>query len=264
MGNKRQGRGVSKRQRTADAGEHSDQDHEQHPQSQEPYKREFTHDQLAYDQRDFHNPANDNNGQSVRVVFRCPPQMERALEVIRDNKGLPYETISDVVRHAISRHLDWLHIMAPDLPKHYLVALSAIRELCQDEDMAMQTQQAFDRIQGVIDRHLAAGDTEEAMRLMSQARSKVNMCQESRWKRDWLHQFQMRYAHYLQPVQHLPPNAPPPVVLPALPPPSMSPFPGGSGVYPGVEFENPNATYGVQRDVWSVPPHDGHSNGRTH
>src|SRR5580692_8922165 len=92
----------------------------------------FTEDQLIYSPEEFLCPGQDDHGASVRLTFRCPPQMERALEILRDHKAFPYKTVSDIVRHAVHRHLAYCYLIEDGMPRHILSALDAVLEVCRD------------------------------------------------------------------------------------------------------------------------------------
>lgn len=123
--------------------------------------------------------------------------MQRQLEVLRDSHRFPYETISDILRHAVVRHLEWLQAMEPDIPRHILNGLHAVNEVVRDSDMRIRIEETFTSLDRLILRRLDEGDRMEALRLMSVARSRITGMPESLWKSKWVESFNRKYASYL-------------------------------------------------------------------
>jgi hypothetical protein len=157
----------------------------------------LTEEDLRYDFNEFLCPGSDDKGMSVRLFFRCPPQMERALEVLRDSKIWPYKTVSDIVRHAVVRHIERLHAMEPTVPRHFLSGLKAVVEVVKDAEINTMAQSTFGKMDSLIDRYVLTGDMEEAIRLMTLAKSQMNKMPNNRWKREWLKNFTKKYSRHL-------------------------------------------------------------------
>ena len=152
---------------------------------------------FKYSLDEFLTSGHDDHGQSVRLFFRCPPALERVLEVLRDSHRFPYSTIPDIIRHGVIRHAEWLHRLEPDMPRHFLSGLHAIDEVCRDTEMLTKLQQTFAKVDRMVESALVRGDNTEAQRLLSVCRSQMLKLPESRWKRDFLEQFARKYARYL-------------------------------------------------------------------
>lgn len=161
-----------------------------------PQVVKFSDEEMTYKPEEFLCPGQDDHGNSVRLTFRCPPIMERDLEIIRDNKHLPYKTISDIVRHAVYRHLHWLHAMEP-MPEHILTGLDMVMEVTRDADMRSRVEETFVAMDRIIDQRLQEGDKGEAMRLMTETKQKIVKMPQSRWKQTWLDRFTRKYSQYL-------------------------------------------------------------------
>ena len=162
----------------------------------DPQVVDFTDQELTYKPDEFLCPGQDDHGNSVRLTFRCPPIMERDLEIIRDNRHLPYKTISDIVRHAVYRHLHWLHEMEP-MPEHIISGLDMVMEVCRDAEMRSKVEETFVAMDRIIDSRLAEGDKGEALRLMTETKQKILKMPNSRWRQNWLDRFSRKYSQYL-------------------------------------------------------------------
>jgi len=161
-----------------------------------PVVVEFSDEEMTHKPEEFLCPGQDDRGNSVRVTFRCPPIMERDLEIVRSNRHLPYKTISDVVRHAVYRHLSWLHQMEP-MPEHIISGLEMVMEVCRDAEMRSRVEETFVAMDRIIDDRLAEGDNGEALRLMTETKQKILKMPQSRWRQNWLNRFSRKYAGYL-------------------------------------------------------------------
>jgi hypothetical protein len=157
----------------------------------------FTAEQMQYDLEEFLGSGQDDHGNSVRMQFRCPPVVERELEIILSSKRFPYKTPSDIVRHAVYRHLHWLHEMEPEIPRHHLAGLEAINEVMRDTELRAQTEKTFVKLDQMIEERLAAGEHQEALRLIQNTKQRVIALSDSRWRRIWLERFKQKYARYL-------------------------------------------------------------------
>lgn len=145
---------------------------------------------------EFISSGSDDKGQSVRVFFRTSPATERALEIIRDGRIFPYKTIPDIVRHAVDRHLEWLHTMEPDMPRQFFAAMQAINEVCRDRVMHSEMEHTFKKLDTLVDSLLARGEEEEAKRLLSAAKGQLAKVPDSTWKREFVATFATKYARY--------------------------------------------------------------------
>ena len=60
-------------------------------------------------------PAGDDRGHSTRLQFRCSPAYGRRIDEVVHSRKFPYKTHSDLLRHALDRHLKYLNEEAPEL-----------------------------------------------------------------------------------------------------------------------------------------------------
>lgn len=159
----------------------------------------ITPDEAKYSQEEFLNPESDDKGMWVSLVCRCTPLIQRDLQVIRDAKRFPYQTIPDILRHAVIRHIQWCHQLEENMPKHFLAGLNAVNEVIRDAEMMSSIQQTFTRLDNMIQTYLAAGDEVEGVRLLTSARSQMVKIPDCRWKQQFLAEFTAKYTRYLSP-----------------------------------------------------------------
>ncbi len=127
-------------------------------------------------------PARDTNGFSNRTYFRLSPAMERGMSVVIQNKSFPYRTTSDLIRHALYRHLGFLHKLEPNMPRHYYGALEAIAEVVREDEHRTEMESVFDTLGKRIEHHLDIGDLGEAYRIASLVKSRIAVLEPSAWK----------------------------------------------------------------------------------
>lgn len=60
-------------------------------------------------------PAGDDRGHSTRLQFRSSPAYGRRIDEAVHSRKFPYKTHSDLLRHALDRHLKYLDEEAPEL-----------------------------------------------------------------------------------------------------------------------------------------------------
>jgi len=70
---------------------------------------------------DFRVPARNSRGKDHVVGFRCWPEFALAIDKIIAKKAFNYRTASDLYRHAIARHLEWLGEKNPKLEEWWFV-----------------------------------------------------------------------------------------------------------------------------------------------
>lgn len=94
-------------------------------------------------------PASSKKGGSVKIQFWLMPEVKRAAEVLF--KNLPYETISDLYRDAIVRHLDLLSTVTPietDMPY-----IRSLIDFLGREKERIQFQLVIDELEEVVSEH---------------------------------------------------------------------------------------------------------------
>jgi hypothetical protein len=159
----------------------------------------FTEQQLQYDLDEWLVHGRDDHGSSARMSCNVPPHIERELDVILQSRRFPYRTMSDIMRHALVRHQQWLHELESEMPKHILGAMEAVVEVTRDTEMRTRLSDTFASLNRQIEQALGDGDVVEAMRVMTLAKAKVRAVPDTRWRKNWLEQFSRKYGNYLTP-----------------------------------------------------------------
>lgn len=162
--------------------------HDAHPESTE----------IPLDDLDlFIIPAQDQNHISEPVSFRIAPFMKRYAKIIVSSGRFPYLDIEDFIRHAFSRHIEWLCTIRESLPRHIRVSMQQQIEICADDEMRMQVEQVFIRAEERVKYHIARGDMGEVMRLVNLMKEKFSDVHASASMREFKERFLRTYSGYL-------------------------------------------------------------------
>jgi len=122
--------------------------------------------------------------------------MDRQLETVVSSKWFPYRSKGDVVRHALTRHFEWLETLAP-IPS-VTRQVDAIVELVRDEEYNTDFQEVFERLAGQVSRHLASGRNDLALTLVRRVVDQIeHMPEDSSWRDVYMEEVERRFAHML-------------------------------------------------------------------
>jgi hypothetical protein len=142
-------------------------------------------------------PGTDERGIGEHTHMRLPPYIRRQIKIILTSNRFPYLNESALIRHAIVRHLYWLVDLRSSIPKHILPALAGMLEVCRDDEMRIQIEHVFERIDSRISFHLSRGDHGEVVRLLNLVKSRMQGVQPSAWQRQFWAHFNVKWAGYL-------------------------------------------------------------------
>ncbi len=150
-----------------------------------------------YTFEEFVIPAQDEKGHSIRENIRVSAEIERDIDVIIQGRKFPYKTRGDLMRHAVVRHLEWLHHLEPEYPKHLLSAYQAQMDVMREEEMRLNAHNVFKKLHDQVEAYLAAGEPGEARRVAATVRSRLAGVADSAWKRRFESRFLRQYTALL-------------------------------------------------------------------
>ena len=134
-------------------------------------------------QTDFRLPANDEKGHGVPVHVRVPPSYLKQLEIIVTSKHWPYQTASDVVRHALKRHMEWLSTLA-SIPS-VIHQTNAINEILVEEGDKSTFLEIIDELAKKVGEAVAAGRLGPARELLARVMGEIDGMPEGWWKEQY-------------------------------------------------------------------------------
>ena len=160
---------------------------------------ELSNHELKYSEEEWDQPSCDTQGHFERISVRVPPQVASELGLILEHfRTLSgYRTIHDVVRHALIRHIAFVHEIEPTIKRTYLGALQAMQLVLVEDRPRAETEALFRALEQRVDGYIEKGDRGEATRLIYEVKRRIDNTPDTPWKRRWLERYRTRYAHYL-------------------------------------------------------------------
>lgn len=143
---------------------------------------------------EFRVSASDAKGHSERIWGRVMPMVDRQMGEIVSKRYFPYKGKADLVRHAIDRHLKWLHTLRP-MPS-VMKQVEAINIILREEDDAVNFREVFEKTQATANARIAEGHADRARVLIAQVSAEISlMPEESWWKKRYEEEIEQRWGH---------------------------------------------------------------------
>jgi len=152
--------------------------------------------ELVFDDS-FFVPGTDENGKSSRLSFSVPPAVDRFLVELIARRTLPYRTKSDLLRHALVKHVETLKDIDPIIHSQY-ASVQAVLRVLQDVEAAAELENSIallkEHMQYFIDKRMP----DAARGLLEEIRKIVNGMPEGPFKNVYLQNLQ-EYERVLGP-----------------------------------------------------------------
>lgn len=149
-----------------------------------------------YDTSGFIIPANDDKGHSVPLHFRCSQAYLRRVAVATSCPKFPYKTSSDLLRHALHRHLEFLDEIEPGIDLN-IASLDAVNEIINAENERIEFAKSFDSLSKSVQELSARGSQGQAKKLVLKVLRKVQQMPPGYWKDSYLRDLKTRFGHIL-------------------------------------------------------------------
>lgn len=158
------------------------------------------------DWEDFWHPASDDKGHGAKLSCRVPPDVAEQIEIYRGSDQFKgnYRTASDLMRHALVRHLRWLSALkrrrkeAPqDAP---LVRYESICRMLREEEMAAGFTGTLDRMQQLCVALESGGHKRRAVSLAARTLREVEAMEDGYWRDRWREELKTRLSRFLAEV----------------------------------------------------------------
>lgn len=151
---------------------------------------------LSMDPEDFHVPASDSHGHSTRLQFRTPKQVRAMIMEIVQTKQFPYRSDSDLLRHAIVRHLRWLTDQGY-LGTNTIFTIDAILEVARDDEDHQQFIGSIEKLEERVVYHRSRGSVEAAKKMMMRVKGLVDQMPGGPWKEMYERELGKRFPELL-------------------------------------------------------------------
>lgn len=154
----------------------------------------------AYEDEFFANwlvPSHDEKGHSERENVRFSPGTMRSMQILVESGKTPYQTKSDLIRHAVHIHLEALERLQTRTGRHFLVGLKISQQVAQDEAYRQELEKLFTGLEQNIRYHLQRGETGEATRQAGMLWQEFLRVADSPWKRQAQRKFLYQHGYLL-------------------------------------------------------------------
>ena len=143
-------------------------------------------------------PGTDGKGHGHRVYCHVLPAHYRALLALERSRHFGFRSVGDVMRWCIDFGIRELtergHIPQA---RSAMAQVDAIREILLDEQYYQEFPALFEQMSATINRHLAAGSTADAARLVALVRHYIEQMGEESWRERYLAELMRQFGHLL-------------------------------------------------------------------
>lgn len=154
-------------------------------------------------------PAQNRYHRYVKKSIQMPPEMADAMEAVIDSKQTPYANVADLMRHAISRQLQWLHRTHSEStpPGHMLVTLRGIVRITQASESKTAAMNTLARLDRQAQTFITAGDIGEAFKLLTEVTHMIKQMPVSSLQQRFSKQFWAKYGGFISSGGKIAPSA---------------------------------------------------------
>ena len=139
---------------------------------------------MSDDTKDFQVPASDTKGHSVRITFRCPPQLHMQMEIILSSRKWPYRTDGEFLRHAMLEHCR--RVMGGTGIQSLLPQIEGIARVVKMEE----EQREFESVGGKVTKEAtalsSAGHVKKARALADRVMAQVEKMEDQYWREKYM------------------------------------------------------------------------------
>jgi len=149
------------------------------------------------DAADFRVSASDAQGHGEHIQFKVPPGMMRQVDEIVTSRWFPYPTKSDLLRHALKVHLEWLVSISP--VQSFIQQIDAVNTIMVEEEYQASFLKSVDKLQTIVIDHQRTGREEQAISLIRRVKSQVeNMPEDAVYRKLYLHEIEVRWGSLMR------------------------------------------------------------------
>ena len=143
---------------------------------------------------EFNYPSSSSNSQSVPLNFRIPAELHRMLEELFYSKKWPYRVFSDLLRHAVIRHAEFLNNHSGATHNtDYLRAMALV--LNKDAEIT-EFQGVMDKLRIQVHAYQENGFHEDAARIVNTMLSIVRKMPETQSKEMYGKRIRAEFGQY--------------------------------------------------------------------
>lgn len=152
---------------------------------------------LTIDPEEFHVPASDSKGHQTRIQFRAPKQIRAMVAEVIQSKQFPYRSDSDLLRHAVVRHLKWLTDQGY-IGVNTIFAIDAILTVARDDENHQQFIGSLEKLEERVSCHKREGSLEVAENMLADVVEAVDRMPDNSWKRAYKKELKRRFPELIK------------------------------------------------------------------
>lgn len=171
------------------------------PQQAAPEDGDYNLDFSPSDSRDqeFRVPIYDAHGHSKNVQVHLHPGYVIEARRVVDSKHFPYRNTSDLIRHALKRHLHWLNqeLEKESIGGSILGTVEAGMVLLQEEEIRAEHAENVGKLAAQVGVYVAAGQQERARVLVLRFRATLARIPDEYWRGEYLREIDERFGYLI-------------------------------------------------------------------
>lgn len=151
---------------------------------------------VQYDQNEFIIPVAGEDGGSMPMAFRCQPIYDRQITEMIAAKKFPYLSKGDVLRHALHRHLDYLHKLEPTLGT-YIPMIEAINTSVRAQQDMIAFNNTLEAVANTVNSLIAIGMEQKAREIVASTWHQVQRFRDEAWREKFLSLIRAKFANMI-------------------------------------------------------------------
>jgi len=151
----------------------------------------------TWEEKDFYIPTTNAKGRGDRVHIGILPSMKSLCDSIVALRIFPYQSIGQIIRHALYRHFFYLETLDKDIPTTFKQVTTVV-ELSRDTLMRVQLLDMFAEIKVTIDEMHDEGMRDALNDYLEKARGHLEAIPEVKWRKIYLTKFDADFGKWLK------------------------------------------------------------------
>ena len=147
---------------------------------------------------DFYHPSSDARGHNSPVSVKVPPDLSARLEKLFASGAFPYSTKSDLIRHAMARHLAFLDRLQADnrIPGNEWARYEAMRALTLETERQKKFRETLQSLSDNVGSLKSEGLHDQAAKIVYQI-GKIVETMEEPWRSKYQREIESRFGDLL-------------------------------------------------------------------
>lgn len=142
-------------------------------------------------------PAGDDRGHSTRLQFRSSPAYGRRIDEIVHSRKFPYKTHSDLLRHALDRHLKYLNELEPEL-KLDMARIDVINRIINRKQEEIDFMNSIESLTQTVHDFVAKGADQKALETLREILEEVDQVQDEYLRNSYRDEVKKRFGYLMR------------------------------------------------------------------